>query len=77
MKAKELITNRDGRLSTTGFIQFIGFIVLAITLLYAVYLDRDASSEFYTIFAMYCAGLTVSKGAVTAYRAAHTKEEDK
>lgn len=69
MKPSDLITSQDGRLSTTGTIQFLGFVVLASTLLWSVWLDRAASTELYQWFALYCGGLTVSKGAVTAYRA--------
>lgn len=65
---KQLITNRDGRLSTTAFVQFFGFIVLAATLIYSVYLDRDSTPELYWAFAAYCGGLTATKGAVMAYK---------
>ena len=34
----ELFTNDNGRASTTGFIQFFGFLVLAGVLVYSVYL---------------------------------------
>lgn len=71
-KFLELITNNDGRHSTTAFIQFIGFFVLAGVLIYAVYLNR-AVSELYAIFATYCGGLVVSKGVVTAYKEKNLK----
>ncbi|AKD37525.1 I protein [Pasteurella multocida subsp. multocida OH4807] len=38
MKLKELITNDNGRLSTTAFIQFFGALLMAIILAYSVYL---------------------------------------
>ncbi|KAA6207874.1 DUF2644 domain-containing protein, partial [Avibacterium paragallinarum] len=40
MALKELITNDNGRLSTTAFIQFFGAVLMAIILAYSVYLDR-------------------------------------
>ena len=64
----ELVPNADGRLSTTATVQFCGFIVLAVTLLVSVALDRASATDLYAWFAAYCGGLTVSKGAVTAYR---------
>lgn len=69
MKIKELISNADGRLSTTATIQFLGFLVLAVILLISVLLARDSAEAFYNTFAIYCGGLTVSKGAVGAYKA--------
>lgn len=67
IKFLEFISNNDGRRSTTAFIQFTGFFVLAGVLVYAVFLDR-AVAELYAIFAAYCGGLVVSKGVVTAYK---------
>lgn len=71
MTIKELISNADGRLSTTATIQFLGFLVLAGILLISVLLERPSSGEFYITFAAYCGGLTVSKGAVSAYKSKH------
>lgn len=65
---KELFTNRDGRLSTTGTIQFFGFIAMAAVLAYSVYLDRPYVPELFGTFALFCGGLVATKGAVTAYR---------
>lgn len=64
----ELFTNADGRASTTGFIQFFGFLILAAVLVYSVYLDRAVSADFYLYFALFCGGQVVSKGVVTAYQ---------
>lgn len=75
LNPSELITNADGRLSTTGFIQFAGFVVLAVVLLWSVWLDRSATADLYAWFAAYCGGLTVSKGAVSAYRAKGGKHD--
>ena len=64
----ELVTNSDGRLSTTATVQLCGFAVLALVLLVSVILDRASATDLYGWFAVYCGGLTVSKGAVSAYR---------
>lgn len=50
---KELITNGDGRLSTTAFIQFGGALLMAAILVYAVYLDRSYVGELYITFAVF------------------------
>lgn len=65
---KQLITNSDGRLSTTGTIQFFGFIAMTGVLAYSVYLDRSYVPELFTTFALFCGGLVATKGAVTAYK---------
>ena len=46
----ELFTNSDGRASTTGFIQFFGFLVMAGVLIYAVYLDRSTVTDLFFYF---------------------------
>ena len=51
-------------------------IILALVLLLAVALDRASASELYIAYAAYCGGLTVSKGAVTAYRARYEGEKE-
>ncbi|PID62010.1 MAG: hypothetical protein CR974_03880 [Gammaproteobacteria bacterium] len=66
--ARQLISNADGRLSTTATVQLLGFVTLAAVMLYSVYLGRDYVPELFDTLALYCAGLTISKGAVTAYR---------
>ena len=76
IKAYELVSNADGRLSTTATIQFAGFVVLSMVLLLAVALDRDSASELFIAYAAYCGGLTVSNGAVTAYRARYEGEKE-
>ncbi len=43
MGLKELITNDNGRLSTTGTIQFGGALLMAIILAICVYLDRSVN----------------------------------
>lgn len=68
MKASQLITNSDGRLSTTATIQFFGFLVLAFSLIYSIALGNADTPDLYLYFAGYCGGLTASKGAVMAYQ---------
>ena len=76
IKAYELVSNADGRLSTTATIQVAGFVVLSFVLLIAVMLDRESASELYIAYAAYCGGLTMSKGAVTAYRARYDNDKE-
>ncbi|WP_308571067.1 DUF2644 domain-containing protein [uncultured Haemophilus sp.] len=69
----ELFTNNDGRASTTGFIQFFGFLVMAGVLIYAVYLDRSTVTDLFFYFACFCGGSAATKGAVMAYSSARNK----
>ncbi len=73
----QLFTNADGRLSTTGTVQILGFVVLAVVLVYSVYMQRPDITDLYLYFAGYCGGLTATKGAVTAYRNAQTVKSAK
>lgn len=66
MKMVELITNDNGRLSTTAFIQFFGAILMAIILAYSVYLDRANVGELFTTFALFCGGGVATKGFANA-----------
>ena len=75
-KLLELFTNNDGRASTTGFIQFFGFLVMAGVLVYSVYLGRDNATDLYLYFAFFCGGSAATKGAVMAYQAKQTKPEE-
>lgn len=63
---KDLFTNNDGRLSTTGFLQFFGGLLMAAILVYAVYLDRSYVGELYLTFAAFCAGGAATKGFAQA-----------
>lgn len=62
----QLITNADGRLSTTAFIQFFGAILMACILIYAVWLDRSYVRELFTTFAIFCGGGAATKGFANA-----------
>lgn len=68
MKLKDLVSNRDGRLSTTGTIQFLTFLGLLGVLIYSTWLDRAYVPELYSTLALFGGGLVVTKGAVTAYQ---------
>lgn len=58
----ELFTNSDGRASTTGFIQFFGFLVMAGVLIYAVYLDRSTVTDLFFILLVFVGVLLQPKG---------------
>lgn len=66
MKIAELVTNHDGRLSTTAFIQFFGALLMAFILAYSVYLDRANVAELFTTFAIFCGGGAATKGFAVA-----------
>lgn len=66
MKLSELITNDNGRLSTTAFIQFFGSILMSMVLCYCVYLDRSYTPELFMTFALFCGGQVATKGFANA-----------
>lgn len=68
MKIKELITNDNGRLSTTGFIQFFGALLMSGILVICVYLDRTYVPELFMTFAIFCGGGVATKGFANAMR---------
>jgi hypothetical protein len=72
----ELFTNDNGRASTTGFIQFFGFLVLAGVLVYSVYLGRDNATDLYLYFAFFCGGSAATKGAVMAYQSKNKRNNN-
>lgn len=76
MKLNELITNPDGRLSTTAFIQFFGALLMAIILAYSVYLDRVNVGELFTTFALFCGGGAATKGFATALNRPRSRDEE-
>ncbi|HDR1252710.1 DUF2644 domain-containing protein [Pasteurella multocida] len=65
-KLSELITNHDGRLSTTGFIQFFGALLMAAILIFCVWLDRSYVPELFMTFAIFCGGGAATKGFASA-----------
>ncbi|QIW15838.1 hypothetical protein A4G20_05585 [Pasteurellaceae bacterium RH1A] len=68
MALKELITNDNGRLSTTAFIQFFGAILMSGILAYCAYLDRPYMPELFMTFAIFCGGQVATKGFANALR---------
>ena len=64
-KFTELVTNADGRLSTTTSIQFFGAALMSLILVYSVFMDRSYVTELFAIFAFFCGGVA-TKGAVSA-----------
>ncbi|MFY1027134.1 DUF2644 domain-containing protein [Actinobacillus seminis] len=68
MRISELITNDNGRLSTTAFIQFFGALLMAFILGYCVYLDRSYTPELFMTFAIFCGGGVATKGFANAMR---------
>ena len=45
-------------------------------LIYAVYLDRSTVTDLFFYFACFCGGSAATKGAVMAYQAKQTKQEE-
>lgn len=68
MSVKELITNDDGRLSTTATIQFFGFLGGLCVLLVSVWMDKPYVPELFSTFLFCCVGTAATKGAVSAFK---------
>ena len=69
MGMKELITNNDGRLSTTAFIQFFGALLMAGVLVYTRLVGHAfAPRNPYCMktFAIFCGGGAATKGFANA-----------
>lgn len=75
MRLLELFTNADGRLSTTGFIQFFGALLMSGILGYSVYLDRSYVPELFMTFAIFCGGQVATKGAFTALQSRYKADD--
>ena len=74
MGMKELITNNDGRLSTTAFIQFFGALLMAGVLVYTVWLDRSYVGELFTnILLFFCGGGAATKGFANAMQSRNSQ----
>lgn len=67
-KMQELISNHDGRLSTTATIQFFGFVGALFVLLFAVIMDKPYVPELFSAFLFACVGTAATKGAVNAFQ---------
>ncbi|PJG86200.1 DUF2644 domain-containing protein [Conservatibacter flavescens] len=77
MKLKELITNTDGRLSTTGFIQFFSWAVATGLLIWSHLEGKTFASEYWVLYVSLCVfGSPVTKGVVSKFNP-KTREERK
>lgn len=68
MALKDLISNHDGRLSTTSTIQFFGFVAAVGVMIYSVYMDKSYVPELFSTFLFACVGTAATKGAVSAFK---------
>lgn len=65
----DLLTNSDGRASTTGFIQFISWLVLTGILIHAYWVDKAFISDWWFAYAGICVlGSPATKGVVSAIK---------
>lgn len=65
----DLLTNADGRASTTGFIQFMSWLVLTGILLHAYWVDKAFISDWWFAYAGICVlGSPATKGVVSAIK---------
>lgn len=65
-KLNELISNTDGRLSTTATIQFFGFLSCVGVMFYSVYMDKSYVPELFSTFLFGCVGTAATKGVANA-----------
>lgn len=69
MKLSDLFTNADGRLSTTGVIQFISWLVLSGILVHAYLADKAYISDWWFAYAGICVlGSPATKGVVSVLK---------
>lgn len=68
MALKELISNDDGRLSTTATIQLFGFLTALCVLLFAVYRESPDLPNLFSTFFYGCMGTAATKGIANAIR---------
>lgn len=73
----DLITNKDGKASTTGFIQFISWLVLSGILIHAYLYDKPFISDWWFAYAGICVlGSPATKGVVSALKKDRTKGDE-
>ncbi|AGQ39535.1 TPA: DUF2644 domain-containing protein [Mannheimia haemolytica] len=73
----DLITNKDGTASTTGFIQFISWLVLSGILIHAYLYDKPFISDWWFAYAGICVlGSPATKGVVSALKKDRTKGDE-
>lgn len=69
MKLSDLFTNTDGRLSTTGVIQFVSWLVLSGILVHAYLADKAYISDWWFAYAGICVlGSPATKGVVNVLK---------
>lgn len=68
MALRELVSNADGRLSTTSTIQLFGFIAALAVLVFAVYRQSPDLPELFSTFFYGCMGTAATKGIANAIR---------
>ncbi|MEE3701318.1 DUF2644 domain-containing protein [Mannheimia haemolytica] len=73
----DLITNKDGTASTTGFIQFMSWLVLSGILIHAYLYDKPFISDWWFAYAGICVlGSPATKGVVSALKKDRTKGDE-
>lgn len=73
----DLITNKDGKASTTGFIQFMSWLVLSGILIHAYVADKAFISDWWFAYAGICVlGSPATKGVVSALKKDRTKGDE-
>ncbi|AHG74218.1 hypothetical protein X781_20730 [Mannheimia sp. USDA-ARS-USMARC-1261] len=73
----DLITNKDGKASTTGFIQFMSWLVLSGILIHAYVADKPFISDWWFAYAGICVlGSPATKGVVSALKKDRTKGDE-
>lgn len=73
----DLITNKDGKASTTGFIQFMSWLVLSGILIHAYVADKTFISDWWFAYAGICVlGSPATKGVVSALKKDRTKGDE-
>lgn len=76
MKFSDLISNSDGRLSTTGAIQFLSWLIVSGLLIFAVIANKPLASEWYELYLLLCVfGSPLSKGAISILKNDKQKSE--
>ncbi|WP_440162515.1 DUF2644 domain-containing protein [Actinobacillus pleuropneumoniae] len=73
----DLISNKDGKASTTGFIQFMSWLVLSGILIHAYVADKAFISDWWFAYAGICVlGSPATKGVVSALKKDRTKGDE-
>lgn len=72
----DLITNADGKASTTGFIQFMSWLVLSGILIHAYVADKAFIYDWWFAYAGICVlGSPATKGVVSALKQKERSKE--